>query len=152
MSSTGGSTASGVSGVHRGRIKKPTPKEQREKRESQRAKRKQRVGEERVDDLPDELTCTYMLQDDKGEIGISCPEEATVWCDWCHAGLCIAHVFSTVTTMIAKPVVQFTRGGDNRPEIAHESKYCRACSYNSEGVLVGTVNPSFNACGDFTPP
>ena len=118
---------------------------QRDKDKALRAEAQQkerRVGEIEVDELPDELKCTYRYQ----EFGVRCEERATESCHLCSSMLCVAHVRSRVTTQVAKPVV---RKGAKEPEIECESCYCVDCATGPDGSTLGVLNTSFNQPGDY---
>ena len=61
--------------------------------------------------------------------------------------LCIAHVKSSVTTRVAKPVVS---KGRKEPAVAHQSQYCVDCATGPDGNTIGTENKYFNDPGAYT--
>ena len=125
-----------------------TKRQQLENKEQ--AKRKaarieeQRKGELEVDQLPEGLRCTFLY--DFGPVKTQCPEEGTQDCANCGNIMCVAHVKSSVTTHVAKPVV---KKGGKELAVAHKSQYCVECATDADGNIIGTLNESFNCPGEY---
>ena len=140
---------SGPSGVKR----KLSRKEQEEGKKAKREQRKQevrrgkeRAEESRVDDLPAELCCSHKLViSETGEL-LSCFEGGEYCCAICHDLLCVAHIFVTVETLTAKPVV---KKGRKPPEVEYSDYFCKACA--CEHKIEGKLNESYGAFQYFEP-
>ena len=102
-------------------------------------KERQRNAEKEVDELPKELKCTFMYELSGDEF--RCQERATTACDRCGNILCIAHVRSSVITLVAKPVV---RPGRKEPATAYHGDFCVRCSVDENGNIRGVTNVHFN--------
>ena len=102
-------------------------------------KERQRNAEKEVDELPEELKCTFMYELSGDEF--KCQERATTACNRCGDILCIAHVRSSVTTLVAKPVV---RPGRKEPATAHHADFCVKCSVDENENTRGVTNVHFN--------
>ena len=129
----------GPSGVKRKLSKKEREKENKAKKEQKKQealREKERAEEKRVDDLDPEVCCSHrhVFQDTE----LRCFEEGHFRCAKCHDLLCVTHIFVTVETFTAKPVVK--KGGKS-PEVEYSDHFCMACA--REQNIKGKLNESY---------